>query len=89
MSAYGSGGNLSDIDGGWVIEGLRFPDLAEYLSAILSERGEAGYVPAELLLWRSQLFSNGGNDTDAARNYPELANSILRYATRWDALSDS
>lgn len=66
MSEYGSGGNLTDIDGGWVIEGLRLPDLPEYLSAILSDRGEPGYAPVELLLLRSQLFSDGGNDTDAA-----------------------
>lgn len=58
MSEYDSGGNLSDLEGGWFIEGLRLPDLPEYLATTLPETGPAGYAPVELLLLRSQLFSD-------------------------------
>ena len=65
MSEYDSGGNLSDLAGGWFIEGLRLPDLPEYLSTILPETGPAGFAPAELLLLRSQLFADCDSESSA------------------------
>lgn len=59
MSAYCSGGNLSEMESAWVIEGLRLPDLPEYLATKLSGNIEPGTFPPELLLLRSQLLKRG------------------------------
>jgi hypothetical protein len=81
LSEYGSGGNLSEIDGGWVIKGLRLPDLPEFLASVLPAQGEIGYAPSELLLLRSQLFSSGCYGTDAPPINQEHSEKLLETPT--------
>lgn len=81
LSEYGTGENLSEVDGAWIIQGLRLPDLPEYLSAVLPARGEVGFAPSELLLLRSQLFSNRADGTDPSLMTNEHLKQILEAPT--------
>lgn len=58
QSFYDSGGNLSDIAGTWKIDGVRLPQLAQFLGSEAPQRDPADYAwPSELLILRSQLLN--------------------------------
>lgn len=86
LSAYDFGSNIEEMSKAWRIEGIRLPELAEYLGT--KELGKeielTGEFPCELLLLRSQLLLAPSRQQNAGNSLVDLQNTPSEY-TLWQA----
>jgi uncharacterized protein (TIGR02996 family) len=82
--AWYDSGNLSDLEGGYRIKGVRLPELARHLALVKPQEG----WPFELRLLRSQLFAEAGKPGGPEEGFLQEIRNNPGDDTPWLVYSD-
>jgi len=85
FAAYDEGGQITNVQGPWQIDGVRIPDLAHYLASHApgEELDTDGAFPCELLALRSRLFMSPPEATSAEQQCLEHLSANPKDPSRW------